>query len=1388
MKKIDFPACCNVIKRAAVAGVFGVGFGATLFASTAATAAPLADQPVFATSEVPGNLALALSVEWPTASRTAHTANYSSASTFLGYFDPEKCYTYIVDATPNGTLKADGTSSGDKSYFQPAGLATSHTCVAGNAGKWSGNFLNWAATPTIDPFRWAMTGGRRVVDTPTTTILEKAWGPNRTLFPDRMPAPATLVGAGPFISATPPRITLNNMGFKMRVTGDQTLKGEYFNKFKDPTGVADYINYSDSANTDWGDGTKGTPGSPDPSVNKDKFSALYTGTFVAPETGTYSFQTRSDDGVRLFINDVLVINNWGDHGPTDNTATYSLTAGQSFKVQIDYYENGGGAVLKFLWATPSMVGNLTPFTSGTGTTDYTMRVKVCDPSTAAGGVEANCVQYGSNWKPEGLIQKYSQKMRFSAFGYLDDSTLKRDGGVMRARQKFVGPNAPIPGQAAVTNAQTEWSSTTGVMNDNPDVTDAAATTTTTGVTIDHSGVMNYLNQFGQLIPGDYKGNDPVSEMYYGVLRYYRNLGNVPAWSAMNSANPATKKIWLDGFPVITNWDDPIQYSCQRNFVIGIGDIYTHADKNVPGNTNTASEPTLPAEIASDNTVNAVIATNKVGDLQGMPADLGTKTNVSSGCCDNNSALMAGLAYDAHTKDIRPDVVGQTQTIGKQTVETYWVDVLERDFELNNQFYLAAKFGGLDTTKLPATFDPYTFTGPIPLDWWSTTGDMLTASVHRPDNYFAAGQPDTMVKGLSTAFERIANSIKAYTTSFSLSTVQVSSAGAASYASQYDSNGWTGSITASEISFDATGTPSSTSKWSTTTAFEAQLAGTGWDTNRRIATWKNNGVKGTPFRINSLGNQKNTLKTAMVSGNDSADYLNYLRGDRTNERTPADSSKPYRYRSQRLGDIVNSKTTPVGPPAAGYSEAVNPGYAAFKSAWAARPTMIYAGANDGMMHAFDGSLTGANAGLERFAYVPSDLFNGPTAAGTDGLAQLGNPNYLHHYYVDATPVVYDVDLNNAGGSFNAGSSDWHSMLVGGLGKGGNSYYALDVTDPAGVTNETKLANNVLWEFTDSTMGFSYGAPIVVKTKRYGWVVVLTSGYNNSDGKGYLYFVNPKTGDLLEKVATPTGANGMAQAAAYVQDFTDGTADAIYAGDLDGQVWRFDVTAPRGSSGAYPAPVKLAQLTNAAAIAEPVTAAPLVEVEPLSKKRFVLVGSGKLLDASDISSTAGQSFYAIVDGDLASFGSVASPAVRSQLTPVTDLTAGVSLPANAKGWYYDFGSAGGVGLRMVATPTAYNGIVAFSSLQTNVDACSPSGRSRVYAIDFGKAKSVLLSANGTLQAFAQYESAVTDEKFLGVDGETRFITGDVQGALRKEDFNSPAGTGVQLLNWREVPTLN
>ncbi len=198
--------------------------------------------------------------------------------------------------------------------------------------------------------------------------------------------------------------------------------------------------------------------------------------------------------------------------------------------------------------------------------------------------------------------------------------------------------------------------------------------------------------------------------------------------------------------------------------------------------------------------------------------------------------------------------------------------------------------------------------------------------------------------------------------------------------------------------------------------------------------------------------------------------------------------------------------------------------------------------------------------------------------------------------------------------SSSSFDWHTIVVGGLGKGGRGYYALDITDPTTMSGtETALASKVLWEFTDPDMGFTFGKPVIAKTRAYGWVVIVASGYDNvngpvaNQGKGFLYILNAKTGALLAKTSTGVGSattpSGLAYVSGYTIDFADYTLEQVYGGDLLGNVWRFDVS--QSSGGTYPAPVAIAQLTDPANAAQPVTAAPQIQISADGITRWVFV---------------------------------------------------------------------------------------------------------------------------------------------------------------------------------------
>lgn len=1236
---------------------------------------PLADQPVFTNMGVPGNLALALSVEFPTAISVAHISNtYEPARTqpYLGYFDPAKCYRYVRNA-----------SDESRSHFAPAGAATNRLCTG--SGQWSGNFLNWATMQTIDPFRWVLTGGYRSIDETGITLLEKAWhsGQGSGNFPNRSLGSSTLVqGATPFGWGS----------LNMRVQG-----------------LGNRLRFTASGSID-----------------------------------------------------------------TSTPTAYSSSVADS----VD----------------------------GSTTYEVFVRVRVCDADPATGPLETNCTQYPNGgspiWKPTGLIHKYADKIRFSAFGYLNDSDIRRDGAVLRARQKFVGPSFQLPGAAAATNPVAEWSADTGIFVINPDAADASATASAFSVTVGNSGVVNYLNKFG--LSGSYKTHDPVGELYYAALRYYRALGNVPEWTAMGSADATTRARYVDQFPVITNWNDPILYACQRNFVLGIGDVNTHADKNVAGSpTGTGNEPTKPASVVADTGMNAVTATNKVGQLHGngLGSSLGSAENIG-GCCNNNSALMAGLAYHANTLDIRPDDATKPQTKGKQTVQTYWMDVLEyQTYKSNNQFYLTAKYGGF---AVPEGFDPWTRSTDIPLGWWSTNGETVGGQ-NRPDNYFVASDPASVVNGLTRAFADIASKLRPFTTSFSTTLPQVSSTNTATYSARYDASTWTGEVSASSASFDPlTNTPTQVEAWSFSQRLRTQASGTGWNTGRVIATFNDQTRAGVPFRLANLSAaQAAALDTAYRSGNDAGDFLNYLRGDVTHEQgsTVAGGARAYRTRDGILGDIVGSKARPIGPPQALWSSSSNPGYAEFKAARASRPTVVYVGSNGGMLHAINGALTGTGAGNELFAYVPGVLYAGPTGTpAATGLQSRGNPDFTHRYFVDSSPVVFDLDFGRTvGGS----GTDWRSVLVGGLGKGGRAYYALDVTDPAAMTSESAVASRVLWEFTDPDLGYTYGEPIAMKTRKHGWVIVFASGYNNADGRGYFFFVNPRTGALLEKVSTGAGTAsaqaGLAHVQSYMPDRTDGTAESLYAGDLQGRLWRLDVSA---ASGSYPAPVQIAQLADAQNNALPVTSRPLVVIQPNTNRRWVTVGTGRLLASSDIASTQPQAFFAIMDGTATAFNTAAKlpsgvsfPIGNGRLRQLTDLTQPVVLNlATEMGWWVDLGAAGGggPGWRVLSDPTSFYGAVTFAAMLPSADACNPSGQNRVYSIDLGSGQSTLTTGAAPVNGVgpprvAYYDSVpgvVTDYRTYSVGRKPVLLVCGDTGVCTAPPQAQPGTLGLRRLNWREL----
>jgi len=301
----------------------------------------------------------------------------------------------------------------------------------------------------------------------------------------------------------------------------------------------------------------------------------------------------------------------------------------------------------------------------------------------------------------------------------------------------------------------------------------------------------------------------------------------------------------------------------------------------------------------------------------------------------------------------------------------------------------------------------------------------------------------------------------------------------------------------------------------------------------------------------------TQQTALSNGVSSTvgqNVLNWIRGQEVSG---------YRTRTNGvLGDFLGSAPSYIAAPNRNYENTLPVGaeqssYAAFKAGQANRTPMIYAGANDGMLHAFD-----ASSGVESFAFIPEAVYMDWLDLDNDGIKdageaainkfyELARPFYgiatgqSHQYFVDGSPTVGDAYF---GGS-------WHTVLMGGLGKGGRSVYALDVTDPSAFG-----VSKVLWEFDDSNsgeMGYSYSQPQIARLQNGTWVAIFGNGYDSAGDMARLFIVNLQTGALIRQIdAGPAGNNGLSSVTVR-NDATD-TAIAVYAGDLQGNIWKFDIS--------------------------------------------------------------------------------------------------------------------------------------------------------------------------------------------------------------------------------------
>ncbi len=847
--------------------------------------------------------------------------------------------------------------------------------------------------------------------------------------------------------------------------------------------------------------------------------------------------------------------------------------------------------------------------------------------------------------------------------------------------------------------------------------------------------------------------------------------------------------------------DPVQYSCQKNFAVLVTDGYW----------NTGS-PETTACSGSSMYGPCMITSGQVGDQDGVA---GTARPYLDSLPSSNS--LSDIAMYYWKTDLRPN-----PGTGGLTDENTYVDVSADNVPINNadtatwqhmntfavglgvpgvlnaESYLTGGSKDYNAIVQGTKNWPNPQTGSSTQSVPARLDDLWHAAVNGRGQYLNVKTPSALTAALNSALSAI-QARDGAAAAAATSNLEPVAGDNFAYVAQYTTVKWYGDLQARAIDL-ISGAVSETSLWSAGTQLQGMVSASsdtrtlytydaGSSNKLKAFTAANlaseiaaNHFKSSPANPNGALSQYGGFSGSQQAAATDAAMINYLRGQYGYEMSTSNATQLFRERltvagsRAVLGDIVSTKPVFVRVPPFKY---VDTGFAAFAVAQANRAGRVYAAANDGMLHAFD-----AATGNEAWSYIPGILI--------PQLYKLADAAYAtnHQFYVDG-PLV-------AGDAYNG--SAWRTILVGGLGRGGRGYYALDITDPA--------SPKALWEFgtaQDANIGYSYGNPVLTKRVSDGkWVVLVASGYNNgttspADGRARLYVLDAFTGAKLAEYYTNTStdpnANGLAKIANWVDEtLLDNTTQYVYGGDLSGNLWRFDITATTGTSA-----LRLGY-TSLTPGDQPITMRPeLGRVKDASNvpHKVVYFGTGRYLGFSDLTPTApsqavAQSIYAVKDtgADLGplrvSGANLVAQTLNSSNSPRTMATPAAVNWATQNGWYVDTP----VGERMTIDPTLQLGTLAIASNLPDTNYCTVGGTSWLYMLNYATGGPVSTASAGAggqqiVGTFTGNALAVGVSVVQLPDGKVVAIvtTSDTKVTTVSLPI-APPGIPVRRVGWREL----
>lgn len=827
-------------------------------------------------------------------------------------------------------------------------------------------------------------------------------------------------------------------------------------------------------------------------------------------------------------------------------------------------------------------------------------------------------------------------------------------------------------------------------------------------------------------------------------------------------------------------DDPMEYACQQNFELITTDGYWNGtDSNVKeldGSTtmrnydNVDSGTSKRGDGAYDGGVSG--ATDTLADVAMYYYKTDLRNSSLSNC---TGALGSDVCQDIVPMTSKDTLAGLA---GTQHMTTFSLGLADGLMTYQSD-YETAVTGDVSKIKTGALNCSFSGSGtcnwPLPVhDSQTALDDLWHAAINGRGTYYNARDPASLAAGLSSALSGINVRLAAAAAS-ATSSPNITQTDRSIFSSTYRTTKWDGEVTAQLINA-TTGNVEPTIIWSAQTQLDTLVHAdsTSSKSSRHIYTFDDANAQGNhlkDFLYGSLTSSEQayfdnkctytlltqctaaTLSSAEIaSGNSGLNLLHYLRGNQSLEPDGV-----FRARDHLLGDTVNAKPAYVKTPQYNFIDAVTPSYSAFKVAQATRQGVLYMGSNDGMLHAFN-----ADTGAEMWAYVPKIVM--PTMYK---LAEVGYST-LHQYYVDGSPETMDIYVDTTGASASGLTVGWHTILVGGLGLGGRGYYALDVTDPANPHALWEIcSDSSLCAISEADIGYTYGNPVITKRSSDGkWVVLLTSGYNNvssGSGVGTLFVLDAVTGAVLN-IAT-TGAatnppNGLSKISPLIDSLnTDNTTRYVYGGDLNGNIWRFDLGAAGSTS--VPTVTKIATLKDSSGVVQSVTTRPELG-DPLANLSNSLSGSGNVgvfvatgryLGTTDLSNVQVQSVYGMKDdlsktGTAAYIGNPRSPQtgfgnfVKQYIYQPTATTRTTSKNAvnwsTNSGWYADFvvsDSATNLpvspsvspGERVNLDPLLVSSTLIVITNVPETSACTLGGTSWLYSFDFLTGQNVATAAD-------------------------------------------------------------